>query len=284
MCRKRNLTRIAIVIACLFTTFGVAALELPRELAAPGGVALLPLAHDDGQEPTVFYDNRRIMVLKTSNGWTAVVGIPLEAKPGLHEIEIRAGAVRRLAFTVHDRDYETQHITLSDQRMVTPPPEVSERITRETARIDAAFAHWSDALIAELPFNVPAAGRESSAFGLRRIFNGEARRPHSGLDIAAKTGTPVFAPAKGRVINTGDYYFNGKTVFLDHGRGLVTLYCHLDEIHVREGDLVTRGAPLGTIGATGRATGPHLHWTVSLNNARVDPKLFLSGEALSRND
>lgn len=284
MSRKRNLTRIVIVIACLFTTFGVTALELPRELAAPGGVALLPLADAGGQEPVVFYGDQRVMVLKTSNGWTAVVGIPLEAKPGRHEIEIRSGAVRRLAFSVHGREYETQQITLSDQRMVTPPPELSERITRETARIDAAFAHWSDELIADLPFSMPAQGRESSAFGLRRIFNGEARRPHSGLDIAARTGTPVLAPANGRVINTGDYYFNGKTVFLDHGRGLITLYCHLDEIQVREGDLVARGSPLGKIGATGRATGPHLHWTVSLNNARVDPTLFLSGAALSRND
>ncbi len=253
----------------------LAAIELPRERAVPGGVALLPIIADGKQAPQVLYDGERVMVLETPVGWTAVVGIPLEARPGRHEIEVRAKGTSRIAFDVRHQDYETQHITLSDQRMVTPPAEVRERIFREAARINAAFAHWSEELVAELPFSLPARGRESSAFGLRRIFNGEPRRPHSGLDIAGPTGTPVVAPAKGRVINTGDYYFNGKTVFLDHGRGLVTLYCHLDEIHVREGDVVTRGDPLGTIGATGRATGPHLHWTVSLNNARVDPKLFL---------
>jgi hypothetical protein len=284
MSRKRNLNSLVLLLACLGMTGAGAAFELPRERAVPGGVALLPLAHDGAQAPQVFYDEQRVMTLQTSNGWTAIVGIPLEAKPGTHEIEIRSGGARRIAFDVHDTEYETQHITLTDRRMVTPPPEVRDRIFREAARINAAFAHWSDDLVAQLPFSVPVQGRESSAFGLRRFFNGEPRRPHSGLDIAAETGTPVLAPAKGRVINTGNYYFNGKTVFLDHGRGLVTLYCHLDEIHVREGDVVARGDPLGTIGATGRVTGPHLHWTVSLNNARVDPKLFLSDEDLARSD
>lgn len=265
------------LLVALIAAAPLAAVELPRERVVPGGIALLSIVADDDQAPQAFYGGERVMVVDSTKGWMAVVGIPLEAKPGRHEIE--AGAAR-IAFEVRQQDYETQHIMLSDQRMVTPPAEVRERIFREAARINAAFAHWSDELVAELPFSLPARGRESSAFGLRRIFNGEPRRPHSGLDIAGPTGTPVVAPAQGRVINTGDYYFNGKTVFLDHGRGLVTLYCHLDEIHVREGDLVARGAPLGTIGATGRATGPHLHWTVSLNNARVDPKLFLPADVV----
>ncbi len=263
------------LFVALLAAAPLAAVELPRERVVPGGVALLPVVADDDQTPQVFYRGERVMVLASTQGWTAVVGIPLEAKPGRHEIEVGSEGGARIAFEVRHQDYETQHITLSDQRMVTPPAEVRERIFREAARINAAFGHWSEELVAELPFSLPARGRESSAFGLRRVFNGEPRRPHSGLDIAGPTGTPVVAPAQGRVINTGDYYFNGKTVFLDHGRGLVTLYCHLDEIHVREGDIVARGEPLGTIGATGRATGPHLHWTVSLNNARVDPKLFL---------
>lgn len=255
---------------------GVGAFELPRHLAVPGGVVVLPLEQHGGQEPQVFYNDTRVMVVDTSAGWTAIIGIPLDAATGRHEVRVRASPERSLAFDIAPRDYETQHITLSDQRMVTPPAEVLDRIARDVARINAAFAHWSDEVIAVLPFSLPAEGRESSGFGLRRIFNNQPRRPHSGLDIAAPTGTPVFAPAKGRVINTGDYYFNGKTVFLDHGRGLITLYCHLDEIHVNEGDLLPRGARLGTIGMTGRATGAHLHWTVSLNNARVDPKLFLA--------
>ena len=149
------------------------------------------------------------------------------------------------------------------------------RIEREQEIIRAAFSTWSDLPLKSLQFRLPAQGRISSIFGLRRFFNNEPRQPHSGIDIAAPTGSPVVAPLAGIVVESGEYFFNGKTIFLDHGQGLVSMFNHLSRILVERGKRVETGEKIGEIGMTGRVTGPHLHWTVSLNNSRVDPELFL---------
>jgi murein DD-endopeptidase MepM/ murein hydrolase activator NlpD len=121
----------------------------------------------------------------------------------------------------------------------------------------------------------PLDGPRSGSFGLRRVFNGQARNPHSGMDIAAPVGTPIACPAPGRVIDTGDYFFNGRTVWIDHGAGWLSMMCHLSRIDVKVGQFLPTGAKLAEVGATGRVTGPHLHWSVALNRVLVDPALFL---------
>jgi len=272
--RQRLLKSIFLIGLLTLLVSPAFAVELPRESLVPGGVAVLPLDYRGKNPPHIYYLDKRVLVVKANKTWVAVVGIPLNTQPGTHNIEVREDRAT-VPFEVHDKTYETQRITLTDKRMVEPSKKDLKRIEKETARIDDAYSHWSDDDRLELPFHLPVSGAESSTFGLRRVFNGLARAPHSGMDIAAPIGTPVLAPSDGKVINTGNYYFNGNTVFLDHGQGVVTMYCHLSEIRVHEGQTVHRGDVIGAVGMTGRVTGPHLHWSVSLNDARVDPALFL---------
>lgn len=258
--------------------------ELPREEAVPGGIAFVPIASKQTQAPLARYAGNRVMVVDNAGQWTAVVGIPLGGRPGQHELTVQtsdADTESQVRFQVQAKKYAEQHITLKNKRMVNPNQTDLTRIRGEQKRSRKAFASWNDQLEARAAFQIPVEGRLSGPFGKRRYFNGQARRPHSGLDIAAPEGTPVKAPAAGRVIETGDYFFNGNTVFLDHGEGLVTMYCHLKAIDVKIGDSVEQGQVIGRVGMTGRATGPHLHWSVSLNNARVNPELFLGERTLA---
>ena len=149
------------------------------------------------------------------------------------------------------------------------------RAESEISAIKELKRHWRAAQDTDLAFILPAEGELAGRFGVRRFFNGEPRSPHAGLDVAAKLGTPVKASAQGQVLAIGDYFFNGKTVFVDHGNGLITMYCHLERIDVQAGAIVSKGQLLGLSGQTGRATGPHLHWSVVLNGVMVDPELFI---------
>jgi len=264
-------------IMTLFALSLGAQAQLPRALPVPGGIAILVLNADSEPAPTVRFQDRRVLVARDSGRWQAVVGLPLSLKPGQHYIDVAepGSAKRTLAFAVKDKKYDSQYLTLQDKRQVEPNAEDLKRIQRDQEVIKRALATWSAREIDDVRLDQPAAGRFSSAFGLRRFFNKQPRNPHSGLDIAAPEGTPIAAPADGTVIETGNYFFNGNTVILDHGQGLITLYNHLNKISVSPGDVLVRGQKLGEVGMTGRVTGPHLHWSVSLNGTLVDPALFL---------
>lgn len=253
-----------------------AAARLPRPANVPGGVALVPLGAA-AQRPVAHQAEVPLLVVGDPSGWTAVVGIPLAAAPGPAVIQVQAGdaPLRAVGYDVAPKKY-------SEQRLRVAPAQVDlsaadqARYERERDHQRKVMATFSAPAAADaLTMAAPVPGRRSSSFGLRRTFNGQARAPHAGMDIAAATGTPVQAPLAARVIDTGDYFFNGGTVWLDHGGGLLTLYCHLSETSVRVGDLLRAGDALGAVGATGRATGPHLHWGVMLNRTMVDPALFL---------
>ena len=178
-------------------------------------------------------------------------------------------------FDVVEHAYREQRLTVKNKAYVTPSSEQLERIGRERKIIDAALGNFRDVAADDVTLAAPVAGRRSSSFGLRRFFNDQPRSPHKGMDIAAAAGTPITAPREGIVTATGAYYFNGNTVILDHGQGYVTMYCHLNEIAVTEGQELTPGEILGAVGATGRVTGPHLHFGTYLNGTAVDPELLL---------
>ncbi len=158
-----------------------------------------------------------------------------------------------------------------------PPNRIHNKVinNNETKLIKQAKAVWSEIDSLTLDLALPVNGPFSSPFGLRRFFNEQPRRPHSGLDIAAAEGTPIQAAASGQIVNTGDYFFNGNTVFIDHGQGMITMYCHMNSIAVKEEQKVNQGEVIGAVGMTGRVTGAHLHWSVIMNKTMVDPELFL---------
>jgi murein DD-endopeptidase MepM/ murein hydrolase activator NlpD len=261
----------------LALSVGAAQADLPRQSAVPGGVVLIDLPGT--APPTVTFEDKRVMVMPKGAGWVAIVGIPLARSPGAAKVEIRQGAAPLTrGFTIEGKAYATQSLKVAP-RQVDLAPEDAERVARESPILRQAMDTFTETPPVTLRLEPPVRGPRSSSFGLRRVFNGQSRNPHSGMDIAAPTGTPVIAPAPGRVVETGDFFFNGNTVIVDHGQGLVTLYCHLSRIDVAPGDVVETGDLLGAVGSTGRSTGPHLHWGVSLNRAYVDPALFLAGPA-----
>ncbi len=252
-----------------------AAWALPTHSPVPGGVAVVDLGPAGQAAPTARWGEQPLAVVRDDGRWFALLGIPLDTLPGELEIGVFSGATATgKSVTVNVKNYPEQRLTIKDRRKVEPNADDLARIAREKEVTEAVKRRFSEAVPAT-DFALPASGPLSSRFGLRRVFNGQPRNPHAGLDVAVGTGAPVRAPAAGIVANTGDYFFNGNTVFIDHGQGLITAYMHLSRIDVRAGQPVKQGEILGAVGASGRVTGAHLHWAVILNNTPVDPELFL---------
>ena len=270
--------RLLITLLLILTTLPALAVKLPKADPVPGGIAVVPLGIESVTAPVVTYNDKRVMVApspKQEKHWLAIAGIALTAEKGKHQLVVETNPKQRTVdFEVKAKKYKTQHITIKNKRKVNPYKKDLERIKKEKKEIVASLSHWSDSEQINTEFVLPVKGRLSSPFGLRRYFNDQPRKPHSGIDIAAPQGTPIVSPANGTVLTTGEYFFNGNTIFIDHGQGLVTMYCHMSKIKVIPGQKVKRGQKIGAIGQTGRVTGPHLHWGVSLNDVRVDPGLF----------
>lgn len=212
--------------------------------------------------------------------WHVLVGIDLGVAPGTYPVAIEAGsgtAAQRTTFriAVKGRSFPTRTLTV-DGAFVNPPPAAVERIQEEARHLAELWETSTPGKLWSGPFVRPVPDPANSAFGTRTILNGEARSPHGGADFRSAAGTPIKAPNSGRVALVGSYYFTGDTVVIDHGLGLFSLFAHMSAIDVHEGDLVKAGAVIGRVGASGRVTGPHLHWAVRASGARIDPLSLLS--------
>lgn len=262
----------------LFAGVATGAAELPKESRVPGGIAYVPVPGSD-IAPTVIFNTHRVAVIRRDDQWIAAVGIPLAEKPGELKLKVSTpSGTTEVPFRITDKSYRTQKLTIKNQRQVDPNPDDLKRIGGETKRSDVALSKFTITDTPTLQLISPVEGVRSDSYGSRRVFNGQPRSPHSGMDIAAAKGTPIRSPAAGTVVEAGEFFFNGNTLYIDHGDGLVTMYCHLDTIKVKLGDRLNQGDLLGTVGATGRVTGPHLHWGVALNRAMVDPALFIGSK------
>lgn len=257
----------------LLSSFQVYA--LPDSTPVPGGIYVAPLDNVDSQTQ-VLYRDRRVAIDQENGQAYAVIGIPLSTKPGKSVFEIRRTnqAPEKKRFVVKKKTYKAQYLTIKNKRKVNPSKQDLNRIYAESRRKKKAKSTWSDTPV-HMQFIVPVEGRISSIFGLRRFFNNQPRRPHSGLDIAAPEGTPVKAIESGRVIDTGNFFFSGNMIYIDHGQGIISLYAHLHRIDVKPGDEIKKGQIIGLVGMTGRVTGPHLHLGLFANQTLVDPLLVL---------
>jgi murein DD-endopeptidase MepM/ murein hydrolase activator NlpD len=248
---------------------------LPVENSVPGGVKILRLDAVGASLPYVDTDGHRALVIQDGSAWVAVIGIPLSAPLGMRQVIVHTTAGRQvIEFEVGNKQYVSQSLKVAPRQVDLSAADLA-RFNQDRVRIGRALSHWTESPPESLRLPQPVPGRRSSSFGSRRIFNGQARNPHTGMDIAAPSGTPVLVPIAGTVVDTGDYFFDGNTVFVDHGRGLISMYCHLSAIDVQPGQHIAAGTRIGAVGMTGRATGPHLHWGLNLNGAWVDPALFL---------
>jgi murein DD-endopeptidase MepM/ murein hydrolase activator NlpD len=270
-----------LVVALILVCAAAAARAAPLHAPHPGGVAVIPIgaaAMSEGHAPVAMFGDKRVLVVLRDNEWVAIVGIPLdyEGSAARLSVSLPEQPPAEYPFEVTPYAYPEQRLTVENRSHVDPDPLQLERIAAERELIDAALAAWRDARLVDLELLLPVAGRRSPSFGFRRFFNDQPRAPHKGMDIAAPRGSTILAAADGITSLAGDFFFNGRTVVVDHGQGLLTMYCHLDAIDVRQGDNIARGSPIGKVGATGRVTGPHLHFGVYLNGTAVDPSLLLA--------
>lgn len=271
----RKFASITLFMLVINTVLITTAAAFPRHNPVPGGICILTLAPANTAKPLLKYQGKNIAIVRHQQQWKAVIGIALDAKLGAHPVTIQHPTFSSTKHCqIKAKKYRSQHIKLKNKSQVNPQGQKLRRILREM-NLKKQLKQTFTPRTPQLDFIKPVKGRDNGRFGLKRFFNGQARNPHSGMDIAAPTGRNIKATATGQVLYTGNLFFSGNVVIIDHGEGLLSLYAHLSKIQVQKGQNIQQGQVIGKVGKTGRATGPHLHWSVYLNGNAVDPALFL---------
>jgi len=228
------------------------------------------------QSVDIIWEGKKVPAFRLNNTWTTIVGVDLDAKPGEHKADVlftmEDGRVdkRDAVINVVPKKYPTTELKVEEKYVQLSKANLA-RANRESKETETIYSIVTNDLVPDSPFTVPIAGGTGTNFGHRRVFNGEARAPHAGADLRAVTGTPIHATNRGRVVLAKSLFFTGNTVILDHGFGIYSMYAHLSRIDVKRDDTVKNGEVIGLAGATGRVTGPHLHWAMRVQGARVDP-------------
>ena len=273
---KIKLVLLGIFFLSSCTTFKInyPACVFPDHSPFPGGVINKIIKISSTEISNVKAEQKSVYLCQVDEDhWKVLVPISLSSE--IKPIIISNQGKTLLKVPILDKEYRESKITINNMDLVSPPAEYLPRIKKEAELGKAALNIVSKRNHSILKMPLPVEGLKSSEFGVRRFINSEPRNRHTGLDIAAKVGTEVISPLSGKVLLVGDFYYRGKTIFLDHGGGMISTYSHLSKILVQEGQLIKKNEIIGKVGQSGRVTGPHLHWQIVLSGVPVNPELFL---------
>ncbi len=240
-----------------------------------GELSLIRIHVESGEIPLVTWMGEKVYLVPNpgKTDWVGFLGVDLTAAPGRNDVVVKmsdAGPEQRLDMEIREKDYGVRNLTLP-QNMVDLDAKTLKRVRKESAVTNALWGAEPSNPLWNGPFIKPVPGEVIGPFGRKSVINGQPRSPHTGVDLRGKKGTPIKAINDGRVVLTADHFFSGLSVVIDHGGGIKSMYFHMDKIQVQHGETVKKGAIIGFVGSTGRATGPHLHWGVRVNGARIDP-------------
>ena len=270
--------KLSLLLFTLLVCYCHAGEYIPSHNPVPGGIYIKKLAVQTPKPPKLYLYNHQVMTLPEkshSNRWYALIGIPLSARKNAIALDMRFPINKKIQLDIKKKKYGRQRLTIKNKKYKKLNHKQKQRIAREKKEIKLLLKHRSQRDPWQESYELPLNGRITSQFGLRRTFNRKNAGNHLGVDIAAPLGKKVKAPASGVVLAIKNQFYNGRTVYLDHGNGVITVYTHLNRIFVKARHHVAKGKSIGTVGLTGRTTGPHLHWETIINQIHVDPMLII---------